>query len=323
MSAPKSILITSASGKIGSHLVPLLLAQSQQPKLVLPTSNAKKLKSALPSISGAEHNVVLAEGSVKDPLWVESLLKHNQVDTVFLCLTGTDEMPTALLFVDAIRRVPAVKKLVYLSSIGDFTSETGFKENLRSRAIPRQFAKIIVEHRLIYGPFDFEWTILGPTMFFANDYMQKTNIMTKGELAGLSEHGVNRIALSDIALAARNAMYDTTGTWNRKKVQLGTKKLYDGADFTRIWSEALGKPIKGVFMTAEKAAEFEHQLRTVMPGDAGMELARSQRLMYEHLLGHGLSMTEAEYQQQVELLGKEPEDFEPWVEKTAQAWLQE
>jgi hypothetical protein len=224
---------------------------------------------------------------------------------------------------DAIRRVPNVKKLVYLSSIGDFTSETSFKENIRSRAIPRQLAKVLVENRLLYGPFDFEWTVLGPTTFFVNDYMQKTSIMAKSELAGLFEHKVSRIALSDIALAARNAMYDTTGTWNRKKVQLGTKKLYDGADFTRIWSKALKKPINGVYMTAERAADFEHYMRTAMPGDAGMELARSQRLLFEHLLESGISMTDAEYQQQVELLRKEPEDFEAWVEKTAQTWLQE
>ncbi|KAF2450676.1 NAD(P)-binding protein [Karstenula rhodostoma CBS 690.94] len=323
MSLPKSILITSASGKIGRHLVPLLLAQSPQPTLVLPTRNAENLKSALPSISKAEQNVVLPEGSVKDPLWVESLLKDNKVDTVFLCLTGIDEMSTALLCLDAIRRVPTVKNLIYLSSIGDFTSETGFKEAVRTRPIPRQLAKAVVEQRLLHGPFEFKWTVLGPTVFFANDYMQKTNIMAKGELAGLSPHGISRIALSDIAIAARNAMYDTTGTWHRKKVQLGTKKLYTGAEFAEIWSKALGKPVKGVYITPEGAAEAEQLLRRVIPGDAGLDLARSQRLLFESLLASGISMTDAEYQDQIKLLGKEPDRFESWVEETARIWLQE
>lgn len=322
MSAPKSILITAASGKIGSHLIPLLLAQSPQPKLVLPTRNRESLKAALPSISGARQNIVLAEGSVKDPLWVESLLKDNDVDTVFLCLTGIDEMPTALLCLDAIRRVPTVKKLVYLSSIGDLASETGFKETVGTHAIPRQLAKAVVEQRLMYGPFDFEWTILGPTVFFSNDYMQKTNIMSKGELSGLTQHGVSKISLSDIALAARNAIYATTGTFHRKKVQLGTKKLYTGAELTQIWSRALGKSIRGVYITPEGAVEVEHLLRKMMPGDAGFDLARSQRLMFEKLLGSGISLTDAEYRDQVELLGKEPDTFESWVEETAKVWLQ-
>ena len=148
---PKSILITSASGKIGSHLVPLLLTQNPQPKLVLPTRNAENMKTRVPSISKAGPTVILPEGSIKDPLWVESILNGNDVDTVFLCLTGPNEMTTALLFLDAIRRVPTVKKLVYLSSVGDFTSEAGLTDTFRTSAVPRKLGKVVVEQRLIHG----------------------------------------------------------------------------------------------------------------------------------------------------------------------------
>lgn len=322
MAATKTIFITSASGKIGSHLVPLLLSQSPPPKLVLPTRDAEKLKSALPSISEAGKNVVVLEGSVNDPLWVERLLNDNKVDTVFLCLTGTDEMYIALLFLDAIRRVRAVKKLVYLSSIGDYASEAGFKQIAAAPGIPRMLAKVVVEQRLLYGPFDFEWTVLGPAIFFVNDYAQKVNLFTKGELSGISQYGVGKVSLSDIALAARNAMYDTTGTWHGKKIQIGTKKPYTGAALTEIWSKALGKEIRGSYVSPEEAAEVEQMVRKMIPGDDGYTLARSQRLMAEHLVGSDISMTDEDYQDQIKLLGKEPDTFEAWAEETAKGWLQ-
>jgi nucleoside-diphosphate-sugar epimerase len=244
------------------------------------------------------------------------------VDTVFLCLTGTDEMSTALLFLDAMRRVPVVKKLVYLSSVGDFTSETGLTDTFHTSAVPRKFAKVIIEQRLIHGPFDFDWTVLGPTMFFTNEYMQKNNIMAKGELSGLSEHGISRVSLNDIALAARNVMYDKTDMWHRKRIQLGTKKLYTCDEFAQIWSKELGKPVEGVYITPEATAEMEHLLRKIMPGEAGLDLARSQRLMFEFLQGSEISITDIGYQDQAKLLGKEPDTYESWVEDTARIWLQ-
>lgn len=323
MSFPENILITAASGNIGSHLVPLLLSQTPRPKLILPTSNARRLTSSLPSGFGVEGRTVIPEGSIKDPVWLETLLRENTVDTIFLCLTGTDEMFTALTSLDAISRVPTVKRLVYISIIGDFTSETGFSNTVRTRAYPHLFAKILVEHKLIHGSFDFEWAVLGPTVFFTNDYMQKSNLMEKGELSALSQHGINRIAPSDIALAARNVMYNIEGTWNRKKVQLGTKKLYNAAELVRIWSEALDKPIKAIYVTPEGAEAFEQHLRTAMPDDAGKGFARSLRMVYESQQVNGISMTEAEYQEQVKLLGKEPEALEPWVQETARAWMGE
>ncbi|KAK7186277.1 hypothetical protein DPSP01_014328 [Paraphaeosphaeria sporulosa] len=211
LTTPKSILITSVSGGIGSHLVPLLFDQSPQPKLVLPTRNAENLKSALLSISKAGQYVFLPQISVRDPVWVESLSKDNELNTIFLYLTGSDEMTTALILLDAIRRIPAIKKLAYPSSIGEFTSETDSRIPSARVRYPRQLAKAIIEQRLKYRPLDLEWTILGPTIFFANDNMQISIITSKGGLSGLSRHGVSRIALSDIALRARNAMYDTNG----------------------------------------------------------------------------------------------------------------
>ena len=320
MSIPSTILVTSASGHIGSHLAPLLLSQKPQPKLVLPTSNADKLKSAIPSISNSTHNVLVEEGSVVDPVWFQSLISDHHVDTVFLCLTGTDELFTAINCLDAISRAGTVKRLVYLSITGNFTSESGFQEAVRTRGYPHGFAKMMLEQRLKHAEYDFKWTVLGPTLFFDNDIMQKGNLLEKSEMHTLFERGVNKISLPDIALAVRNAMYDAAGTWNRKKVMLGSKYLYTGSELVNIWSKALGKPLTPFFATKESLEAFEQQLRMFMPTNSGKASARNLRILFEFLMTYGVSMSSEEYDEQVRLLGKEPDDYETWVKETAESW---
>lgn len=322
MSKPKTILLTSASGNIGKALVPLLLSQSPAPKLVLPTSDASKLKSAIPSL--AQSNASIEEGSVKDPAWFQSLLTTHNVDTVFLCLTGTDELFISMNCVDAISRVPAVKKLIYLSISGDFTSEAGFIDTIRTRGYPHLFAKVLVEQRLKHATLPFAWTVLGPTLFFSNDINQNPRIRSNNQLdTPLFEPAVNKVSLSDIALAIRNAMYDTSGTWNGKKVMLGTKTTYTGHDIKDIWSRATGKPVQGFFGTEEGMEIFETEFRKIWSSDAGKALVRDIRLVFEFLMRDGISISDEEYEEQKKLLGKEPDDYEAWVKETVASWSKE
>lgn len=324
MSSTRTILVTAASGNIGSKLIPLLLSQNPPPTLVLPTRKAQKLKTTLPEISKAGANVIIPEGTVQDPIWFESILRDQHVDTVFLCLTGSDELYSSLNGLDAITRAGTVKTVIFLSIIGDFTSEQGFKETMRTRAYPHLFAKVLVENRLLNADYSFEWTVLGPTLFFTNDNFMKAGIMQKGETSSLSKHGVNKISLSDIALAVWNVAYDTTGAWNRKKIQLGTKQLFDGAETTKLWSEALGKPLKPGYATKEAMTQVELYMRAAYSSSVeGMQMARSRRIVHEYLEEYGMSMTESEYEEQVKLLGKEPDSYELFIKETAQKWLSE
>lgn len=84
-----TVFITAASGHIGSKLIPLLLG-SDDTRLILPTTNSTKLTASLPQ-NGL---ITVVEGSIQDPQWVEAQLRTHNVDTVFLCLTGTDELFT-------------------------------------------------------------------------------------------------------------------------------------------------------------------------------------------------------------------------------------
>jgi nucleoside-diphosphate-sugar epimerase len=100
------VLITAASGNIGARLIPTLLA-TKAVELFLVTRNADSLFS-----TSASPHVTILEGSISDPGWVETQLQSHEIDTVFLCLFGLDEIFTVFNFLDAMRRSPSVKHVV-------------------------------------------------------------------------------------------------------------------------------------------------------------------------------------------------------------------
>ena len=102
----QKILITAASGNIGARLIPNLLA-TKSVELFLVTGNAARLSSL-----SASSYVTIIDGSISDPRWVETQLQSHEIDAVFLCLFGIDEIFTVFNFLDAIQRSSSVKHVV-------------------------------------------------------------------------------------------------------------------------------------------------------------------------------------------------------------------
>jgi uncharacterized protein YbjT (DUF2867 family) len=128
MVSTPNILVTAAGGNIGSVLVPMLA--QHEVNLILATRNAARLQAKLATAA----NVSIEEGSVKDPQWVEAILKKHQIDTVFLCLTSHDELIVALNFVDAMKRAGSVKHLVYVSACGDYATGADLENLMRTQS---------------------------------------------------------------------------------------------------------------------------------------------------------------------------------------------
>lgn len=321
MATQKTILLTAGSGNIGRVLAPLLLKQDPCPKIVLPTSSIDKFRASNPAAKDPNPNVILAEGSIRDPIWFESLLKDHNVEAVFLCVTGVDEMFTNMNCLDAIAKAGTVKRVVYLSILADFVSEDGMKTMFQDRGYPHIYSKLVVENRLKYGNFPFQWTVLGPPIFFSNDLRQKMPLTQMGMYMEPNvEKGGSKISLDDIALAACKLLVDNDG-YDGKKVNLGSKKAYSTAESAALWSRALGKPIKTQTADKDVLDEFEQNLRNVMgPGLDGMAWARDLRLLYEYLVVHGVHISEEDYKTQVQLLGKEPQDYGEWIKATVATW---
>ncbi|KAJ6109184.1 hypothetical protein N7486_001418 [Penicillium sp. IBT 16267x] len=275
----------SASGRVGQELLPLL-QPLEATQVILSTSNAARLSASLPSpTDSSAASFIVEEGSVKNPAWFQGLLTQYEVDTVFLCLTGEDELFTTMNCFDCLPKAKSVKHLVYLSACADFASPEAAQSILQNCSAGHVLVKILTEQKLVYGNLPFTWTVIRPTLFFINDLRAKESLLERGVYdEPLGEKGVSRVAPSDIALAVKNIFVDESGKW----------------------SDALGKQV-GIYPADEDGFKrFEQEL------DARKNAAwgRDMRLMVETFAERGFGMTEEEYQLQVELLEKVPEDYE-------------
>ncbi len=218
----QTVFITAGSGHIGTQLIPLLLLHPDL-HLVLPTSNASKLQALYPQ----SEKITALQGSIQDPQWVEAQLRAYSCTTVFLCLTGADELMTTLNFFSAIKRSPCVKHIVYLSAGADLTS-TALISNSQTWLAGHAVVKLPLELCLRdLEPERLTYTILGPTLFFVNDVRQKMGIVKAGVYPeGLGPKGASRVAVGDIARAVEICVLDQGKRWGGKKIMLGSRKRY-------------------------------------------------------------------------------------------------
>ena len=322
---PPTFLITAASGNIGKELVPILLSRLADSTLILPTSNAERLSSLLPN-SVDRSRIHVIEGNIQDPEFVEQTLKKYNVTGVFLTLTGDNELFTTLNFFDAIKQSGSVKHLVYITACGNFGLEAIQSGVLQDISSAHVLVKFIVEAKLRHGTKPrsekggFSWTMIGPSLFFSNDLRSKHEMLVDGIFdEPLGSKGVSRVDPKDIALAAAKALEDDGQRWAGKKIMIGSLKTYTNQDVVDLWSKALGKEIKPTLSDEASLKSFE-QAFTAKIGPAW---ARDLRLMYELFETRAFDMTKEEYNEQVELLGKEPASYEKFVEDTARIWKNE
>ena len=240
------------------------------------------------------------------------------MDVVFLCLVDTDEIMTTLLFFDAMHKAGGVKQLVYISACGDFVSQKGVVDLMQSHTAMHVLIKSTIEQKLAYGGYAWKTTVLGPTLFFTNDFQSKRSLLEDGYFdTPLGSKGASRVSTADIALATRNIILNPS-KWAGKKIMIGSLKKFTGAEVAVLWSQALGREIKMWGSDCESMTAFKKHFARKTGRDA--DWGRDLRLMYETFEVEGFGMSEREYEVQVELLGREPEDYEAWVRKVGEGW---
>ncbi|KAI4279167.1 MAG: hypothetical protein L6R38_005094 [Xanthoria sp. 2 TBL-2021] len=164
------------------------------------------------------------------------------------------------------------------------------------------------------------FTILGPTLFFSNDLRGKESMMGPGGIHGepIGTRGVSRVDVEDIALAVVKVAKEPE-RWKGMKIMVGSKQLYTEHDFSRLWTEGLGKPIKVALNKPQGLDQLEKHLSSAIDPMWGRDI----RLMYELFDKMELGMTDEQYSTQKELLGKDPSSYEEFVKKTATQWRKE
>lgn len=315
-------LITAASGHIGTRLVPLLLSLPSKPELILPTTNSERLKSQLQDYV-QDPRVHIISGDIQNSNFAEEIIKTHRVTAAFVCLVGENELMVTLNLFDAIRQTGTVKHVVYVSAGGDYGLDAIRAGSLRNNSTGHVLVKYIIEAKLQYGSLPreaeggFSWTILGPTLFYDNDLRSKQSMLDSGLFdEPLGPKGVSRVDCADIALAAANALEDDGKHWSGKKIMLGSLETYTADDVARLWSAALGKKITSLGSDLNGLESIQNKFT----GFLSTVWGRDVRLMYDWFAKDGFKITDAEYQDQVKLLGRAPSSYEEFVKATGTEW---
>ncbi|KAL8734893.1 MAG: hypothetical protein Q9166_001245 [cf. Caloplaca sp. 2 TL-2023] len=204
-------LVTSASGQIGTPLIPLLLKSSSIKNIVLPTTKVSRLTSQVPQAN----RIIIFDGSIQNPAWVEENFTKHQIDTVFLNLTGVDEVFTTL-------QLPLLHHPLWLSEAFNLPLGLTPGHVLVKTAIER-----MLQQSKVFREGGRTFTILGPTLFFTNDLRGKETMMGPMGIYGepIGTMGVSRVDVEDIALAVLKVA-ESPEIGNGKNIMIGRKELY-------------------------------------------------------------------------------------------------
>jgi uncharacterized protein YbjT (DUF2867 family) len=185
--------------------------------------------------------------------------------------------------------------------------------------------KYLVEAKLNYGlpargtPGGLSWTVLGPSLFFDNDYLFKEQMLERGAYPWpFGNKGVSRVDTEDIALAVANALEDDGRVWGGKKVMIGSVGTYTTRETVDLWSQALRRDVKPTLSNQEGFNTVENDFGQV----AGPVWGRDIRLIFETFAERRFDMSEENYKEQVEPLGKEPKSYKIFIEVIGKQWTE-
>ncbi|KAK3674783.1 hypothetical protein LTR78_005505 [Recurvomyces mirabilis] len=223
-----------------------------------------------------------------------------------------------------MKKAGCVKQLVYLSALGDFTSTEGLQYIMRHSSAGIILVKSVLEHKMIYGDFPWQTTRLGPSLFFSNDIRSKEPIINQGLFNDpVGSIGVSRISEADIAHATAQVIGDPE-RWTGKKIMLGSEHQCTDLEIADLRSDVLKRPVKVCGSDSASLLQVEDHLEAMITGGAGNEptgFGRSFTSMLESFDNVGFGMSQAEYDEQIILLGREPKDYAMWVSETGKSWL--
>jgi uncharacterized protein YbjT (DUF2867 family) len=287
--AQMNILVTGGTGTVGSQVVQNLARTDHTVKVL--TRDARK-QSRLPA------GVEAVEGNLLHVSTVRRVF--DGFDAVFLVNTVSQTEATEALMAISGMRIAGVKRIVYLSVqdadraawLPHFGSKAGAEEGLRRSGIP--------------------FTILRPNNFYQNDYLFKDVILQHGVYPQpIGGTGISRVDVRDIAEAAAVSL--TTSDHEGETYDLVGPELLTGESTARIWTEALGRPVR---YGGDDLDAWEQQVLQFMPDWLVFDFKHMFRFFHEG----GFQGSREAIERQTRLIGHAPRGFEGFARETAQAW---
>ncbi|MCW1243176.1 NmrA/HSCARG family protein [Pseudomonas sp. SAICEU22] len=281
-----SILITGATGTLGSLITARLAEQGADVKALVRQPGKREFPAGVTEIIGDLTDVTSMRTALAS------------VRTLFLLNAVTPDEVTQALIALNLAREAGIERIVYLSVIhaDKFTD------------IPHFTGKHTVE-RMIES-LDIPATVLRPAYFMQNDFMVQQTIQDYGVYpmpigsAGVSMVDVRDIA--DIAVAELLRRDRAPAALERVTLELVGPHALTGASVAQAWCSALGREVA---YGGDDVAAFEAQMASFSPG----WLAYDMRLMMAGIQRFGMQAEAGTVERLQAILGRPLRTYEEFV----------
>ncbi|HLK56037.1 MAG TPA: SDR family oxidoreductase [Chthonomonadaceae bacterium] len=269
------ILVTGATGNVGSELVSQLLDRNQQVRVL--TRDPRK-------VAQWGDRVECAVGSFDEPATLDAALKG--VDKMFLMTSeiGSGQVEAAI----KAARQAGVQHVVYLSSTGANHPDLLLGKWHQDREAAIRASGVA-------------WTFLRPGNFMSNTLMWAETVKTQGAVYFPGGGQSAPIDPEDIAAVAAVAL--TQAGHEGQIYELTGEELLTVAQQTEILSHVLGKPLR--YVDVPPAVAREGMLQRGMPPILADAVAQVFTYVRD---GRGAQATDTVER----VVGRKPRTFEAW-----------
>ena len=272
-----TILVTGATGRVGTHIVQQLVERGAAVRVLV----RDPVKANVPA------SVDVVKGDLLDLDSLRSAFKG--VRTLFLLnAVAGDEFTQALITLNVAREA-GVERVVYLSVL----------HSDRFANVPHFAVKLGAERMI--EQMGFGATILRPAYFIDNEHMFKDVILEHGVYPmPIGSKGIAMIDTRDSAEVAAIELIRrdrAAGKLPSTILNLVGPDTLGSADVSAIWSEALGRPVVD---GGDDASAFEQNLAGFMP----RWMAYEMRLMAERFVGDGMLPLAGDVDKLTAILGR-------------------
>jgi uncharacterized protein YbjT (DUF2867 family) len=289
-----SILVTGATGTIGSLIVQRLAAAGADVKALVRQPGKRSFPAGVAEVVGDLLDVPSMRAALAS------------VRTLFLLNAVTPDEVTQALIALNLAREAGIERVVYLSVIhaDKYTN------------VPHFTSKHTVE-RMIES-LDIPATVLRPAYFMQNEHMVQQAIQGYGVYPmPIGSAGVSMVDTRDIAdLAVAELLRRDRAPTSLPRVTLDVvgPDALTGTSAAKIWSSALGREVT---YAGDDVAAFEGQMASFGPA----WLAYDMRLMMAAIQKFGMHGAEGAVNQVERMLGRPLRTYADFVrEATAAGW---
>ncbi|QXI51246.1 NmrA/HSCARG family protein [Pseudomonas alvandae] len=281
-----SILITGATGTIGSLITARLAEQGADVKALVRQPAKREFPAGVTEVVGDLTDVTSMRAALAS------------VRTLFLLNAVTPDEVTQALIALNLAREAGIERIVYLSVIhaDKFTN------------VPHFTGKHTVERMI--DSLDIPATVLRPAYFMQNELMVQQTIQDYGVYpmpigsAGVSMVDVRDIA--DVAVAELLRRDRAPAALERVTLELVGPRALTGASVAQAWRSALGREVA---YGGDDVAAFEAQMASFGPG----WLAYDMRLMMAGIQRFGMQAEAGTVERLQAILGRPLRTYEDFV----------